>query len=505
MSNRRIIENISSNWANLAVTVAIAFLVSPVIVKSLGKELYGIWVLIVSVTGYFTVLDFGVNTAIIRYVSRSAAQKDYDGTRAVYSTSLAIFGIIALTILLFALVFGYFFQDFFRLYSLSRQYLYAVFMVSALDLACGLFFSVYLSVLGGLQDFKFINYSSIVINIIKSIILIIFLKYGYSIMMLALLQLFFNSLRALCQYIKIKLKYDYMVFKKKYIDIETIKSICDYSKYSFIIAIALKLLFYTDSVVIGALIGVSSVVFYAIPSSLLDYVEKFVWAMVAVLVPVISVNEANGNNAGNVRLYVVGTRYILLVSMPVVISLYYYGSDFIHIWMGPEIGERSKWVLKLLLIGFGISFSQLIAHGILKGISRHRILAYIMAAEALANLGMSMVLATSYGIEGVAVGTLVPLVLASVAITIYSCRVLKIKIWHYLYKAYSGALLGMLAAMVFVHLNPLPADSYLTIFVLSSCVTLCFLVVALPVALEKEHKEIITKKIYSIALQLLPF
>ena len=65
---RRIIENIFSNWAGLLVSVAIAFVVSPIIVNTLGKEIYGIWTLIVSVTSYFTVLDFGVSTAIVRYV-----------------------------------------------------------------------------------------------------------------------------------------------------------------------------------------------------------------------------------------------------------------------------------------------------------------------------------------------------------------------------------------------------------------------------------------------------
>jgi len=496
MLNRRILENIFSGWANIIVTVAIAFFVSPFIVTTLGKELYGVWILIISITGYFSVLDFGVNTAIVRYISSSAAQSDHDKARTVYSTSMAIFSCISVAILLLSFVLGYYFQDFFKLYSIPRTYLYAVFMLSALDLACSLLFSVFSGSLAGLQEFKFINGSSILCNILKSILLVVLLKVGYSLLALALLQLIFSCIKALSQYIKIRNNYSFMLFSNQAISRKTLAIIYDYSVYSFIIAVALKVLFYTDSVVIGAFVSVSDIVFYAIPATLIDYLEKFIWAIVAVLVPVISAREATGNNSENARFYVIGTRYILLIIMPIMISIYFFGQDFIRIWMGTEIGEGSGLVLKLLLIGFGFSFSQLLAGGILKGTSKHKFLAYILIAEAVVNLGMSILLAKPYGIAGVAFGTLVPLVLATIATIIYTCRLLKLNFFKYLYQAYSGPLFGTIAALIFVYVNPFGSSGYLTIVGSSACVTLCFLIVALPVTLEKEHIKIIAGKVF---------
>jgi O-antigen/teichoic acid export membrane protein len=501
MLNRRILENIFSGWANIIVTVAIAFFVSPFIVTTLGKELYGIWVLVVSITGYFSVLDLGISTAIVRYISSSTAQNDNSKARAVYSTSLAIFSCISLAILLVSLVVGYFFQDFFKLYTIPRTYLYAVFMVSALDLACSLLFSVFSGSLAGLQEFKFINGSTILFNIIKSVLLLVLLKLGYSLLTLAFLQLLVSCFKALSQYIKIRNNYSFMLFSSQTISKSSAKMIYNYSVYSFIIAIALKLLFYTDSVVIGALINVSEIVFYAIPASLLDYLEKFIWAIVAVLVPVISANEATGNNDGNTNFYIIGTRYILLISMPIMISLFFFGQDFIRIWMGAEIGARSGVVLKLLLVGFGFSFSQLLASGILKGISKHKFLAYILTAEAVANLVLSLLLAKPYGITGVAVGTLVPLVLATIAIIIFTCRLLELNVFNYIYKAYSGPLLGSVAAIVFVYANPFSSGSYLAILCSSAGVTLCYLIAALPLTLEKEHIKVIVHKAYRLVFQ----
>lgn len=487
MKRRTIIENILSNWSSLVITVVIAFVTSPILVHSLGNELYGIWCLIVSVTGYFTVLDFGVNTAIVRYISSSNAQNDHGQSRRVYSTSLAIFGIVACVLMIFSVVFGLFFQDIFKLFHFSRFYLFSVFLLSAIDLSLGLLFSVFLGCLTGLQEFKFINGSSILVNIIRSIALVYFLKHGFTLLMVALVQLGATCARSAWQYWRLKSNYHSLRFSKDSISRDTVRLIYSYSAYSFVIAIALKLLFSTDSVVIGTLLGASQVTFYAIPFTLVDYLEKFVWSMVAVLVPVISANEATGQNETNRHLYVTGTRYCLIFSMPVIISLYFYGGDFIRLWMGQEIASRSQGVLRIILIGYGLANSQLVSHGILKGISRHKVLAYILAIEALANLGLSVVLAKWYGIEGVALGTAIPLIAAASAIIAYTCHVLQLNVSTYLLRSYSGAAAGLLACVLFLQYYDSPAHDYIQVCLKGAMVTILFLVFALPISLYEER------------------
>lgn len=493
MRLRKLAENVFSSWVNLAVTVITAFVVSPIVVRDLGRDLYGVWTLVTSITGYFTVLDFGVNTAIVRYISRSAAKSDNEFGRAVYSTSMAIFAVAGVVVMAVSLVFAYFFQDIFELYAFPRSYLYAVFVVSALDLALGLVCSVFFGVLAGLQEFKFLNGTSLAVNLVKSVLIVVLLGRGYSLLALAFLQVAASALRALLQFQLLRSKYQHLAFRVSAVSRDAAKAIYSYSIYSFIIAVALKLLFFTDSVVIGAVVGVSQVAFYAIPATLLDYLEKFVWSMVAVLVPQISANEGAGESSGNVRVYITGTSYTLLVSMPAIISLYFYGGDFIRLWMGAEFEGPSTAVLRLLLVGFGFAFSQLIAHGILKGISRHKVLSIILALEALANLGMSVALAKPYGIQGVAVGTLVPLVVASGAIIIYTCRVLDVGVWGYFARAYRGAVAGTVAAIAVGVFGHFAHATYLDVALGSLWLSSTFLLVAIPLSLEPEHRQLLMR------------
>ena len=56
---RRLLRNIASNWAGYVVQVAVGFFLTPFVVHSLGETQYGVWTLVVGVTGYYGLLDLG--------------------------------------------------------------------------------------------------------------------------------------------------------------------------------------------------------------------------------------------------------------------------------------------------------------------------------------------------------------------------------------------------------------------------------------------------------------
>jgi len=69
MNVRQTTRNIFSNWLAQAVAVALAFFVTPLIVGHLGHTDYGIWTLVMSITGCMGFMDFGIRTAVIKYVA----------------------------------------------------------------------------------------------------------------------------------------------------------------------------------------------------------------------------------------------------------------------------------------------------------------------------------------------------------------------------------------------------------------------------------------------------
>ncbi|MBI4680233.1 MAG: oligosaccharide flippase family protein [Nitrospirae bacterium] len=468
----------------------ITFFVSPIIVHSLGNENYGIWTLIVSITGYFTVLDFGVNTAIVRYISMYMAKGEFKKAKGIYTTAFVFFFIIGISVFMVTAIMGYFFRDYFNIETLSKEYLYFVFFIVGADFAFNFIFTVNQATLFGLQDFLKVNTISISSIVVRSSLTVFFLLYGYSLVALAVIQLLASIFRALFQYLTIRKKYKFFVFNWQMYDRQMLKQIFNYSIYSFLISIALKILFFTDSVVIGKLIKVSEVTFFAIPAMMMDYTEKFIWTISAVMIPVISSHDATGDHEKNREIYIYGSKYSLMLSIPIIFVIYTNGANFISIWMGEEYGMRAEWVLKILTVGYAFYFPQMISHGVLKGISKHKIFAYILIAEAVANLGISVFLAKSLGIEGVALGTAIPLIIVNtIIVPMYTCRVLKLNILSYTMESYIKPLCALAILTVFYHYFNIKTANYLDLFLYTSSVIIFMAVFSFLFIIEKGHRD----------------
>ena len=75
---RRVLRNIFSNWTGYFVTVVVGFFLAPFVLHHLGNTGYGVWTLVLSLTGYFGLLDLGIRSSVGRFVARYVALADED-------------------------------------------------------------------------------------------------------------------------------------------------------------------------------------------------------------------------------------------------------------------------------------------------------------------------------------------------------------------------------------------------------------------------------------------
>jgi hypothetical protein len=92
--------------------------------------------------------------------------------------------------------------------------------------------------------------------------------------------------------------------------------------------------------------------------------------------------------------------------------------------------------------------------------ARHKLFAYMNSAEAIANLGLSVVLVQVYGMVGVSLGTALPLLVSNIVLGAYVCRVLGIELQAY------GADLGRVALVAAI--SQLPLFAYVQLYHISS-------------------------------------
>ena len=87
---RTLARNIVSNWCGFAVSAAVAFFLTPFVLHSLGDTRYGIWALVMGLTGYYGLLDLGFRSGITQYMTRHLATRNFKQMNRVASTALVV-------------------------------------------------------------------------------------------------------------------------------------------------------------------------------------------------------------------------------------------------------------------------------------------------------------------------------------------------------------------------------------------------------------------------------
>jgi O-antigen/teichoic acid export membrane protein len=114
-------------------------------------------------------------------------------------------------------------------------------------------------------------------------------------------------------------------------------------------------------------------------------------------------------------IFLLGTRLSLATVIPIGGVLMLMAPQLVDAWVGPEF-SGSVIVVRLLAFTVIVRVGNATAATLLKAAGRHRLVACANVGAAVVNLTISIALVTRLGLSGVAIGTLVPVVLASAAI-----------------------------------------------------------------------------------------
>ena len=100
MSINKIRKNAIANIIGTFGLILIAFIMSPFLVSTLGDTKYGIWAIAVSFTGYMSLLDFGISSAVNKYVAQYNSLHDQQKINSIISTSMILFCVMGMIIIL---------------------------------------------------------------------------------------------------------------------------------------------------------------------------------------------------------------------------------------------------------------------------------------------------------------------------------------------------------------------------------------------------------------------
>jgi len=408
IDKRQIITNVGSSWFSLGINVVLGLALSPFIVHRLGDTAFGLWVIILSITGYYGLFDLGIGSSIIRFVSKYTATGEQQELAKVINTSLFTYSCIGVLCMAVTAVIASQVNRRFpvppELQSVAPWLLLMVGTAVALGFPLGLFGGF----LEGLQRFYILNWTNIAANVLRAALIVIALKNGQGILAVALITVTLPLLASMARSF-FALHYCPVPFGWKYVDRATFRQIAHYSGVTFVIMIAAQLKFKTDELVIGSMMSFAWVTYFNVGARIVDYAGMVVRNLSQIFVPMTSQSEARGEMGRLRKIFLLGNRVCAFTIFPICAVLVLLGKSVIEVWMGKRYVENSYPVLVIMILCCTLWWAQGASGRILLGMSKHKTWAIVTVSEGVANLILSIILVRHWGIVGDAFGTAIPL------------------------------------------------------------------------------------------------
>jgi O-antigen/teichoic acid export membrane protein len=157
-----------------------------------------------------------------------------------------------------------------------------------------------------------------------------------------------------------------------------------------------------DRFLIGAMLSVSAVAYYATPYEVVTKFWLIPGALVGVMFPAFSTSSVQDRDR-MAFLYGRSVKYLLLVLFPLVLLVVVLAQDGLKLWLGAEFAQNSVHVLQWLAVGVFINSLAQVPFALLQGVGKPDLTAKLHLIELPAYLVALYWLIEAHGIEGAAI------------------------------------------------------------------------------------------------------
>jgi O-antigen/teichoic acid export membrane protein len=419
-------RNVSVNYLVTGSELLIGLFMLPFNVAHLGQSAYGLWVLVASITVYFSMLDLGYGVAQVKFAAQYKAKGDGGALNEIASTMFCVFTAVGLVTYAVAILLALNLEDIFSLTPPQAATGRGVLLLISAYVALGFPFSVFGGIVNGFQRTYLNGIVAFITAFVVAIVNVIVLKAGYGLLGLVaatttvrILSYFAYAMNAYRAFPALRIRPQSFRWTR-------LREVTGFSVFILLIDLANKLNYSTDTIVIGIFQSTSAVAIWAVAQRLIEIVQRLTDQLNSVLFPVVVDSSTVQNLDRLQKIFLQGTRLSLAMVIPLATGLALLARPVVLTWVGADFAG-SVPVIGILGIAVALRVGNATSAMILKGAGQHRLLAISNTVMAVSNLVLSVLLVQRYGLIGVAVGTLIPMIATSLLVVFpAACRRVKL-------------------------------------------------------------------------------
>ncbi len=399
-TSKSIFRNVLYGFSTWILPMGLSFIATPIIVKSLGDQDYGIYALVLGFVGYSFNFSFG--RAITKYIAEYRAKGENEKIPDLISSAF----FINLVVGLFSVSVICFFANWLVLFVLKIDVESQSKSVTALYIASAIIFfsmlsQIFNSVLQGIHRFdvysKIFNFYNLALlsgNLILAIS-------GYKLISLFVWNLSVTCLT--CAVFAISAKRLVPEFKLRFkFQPETLKLIVKYSYGVIGYQILANLLLFFERSWIFRQLGAESLTYYVVPMMLAIYIHAFVSSLMIVIFPLAS--ELNEDREKLLRLYTKATKIIILFVAFFGTTIIVESRFFLSLWMTPEFADRAWMLLIVHTITFSLVAIQTVSWQMTEGLGYPNYNFLLFLVCLIISVSLMIGLTPNFGSLGIAIG-----------------------------------------------------------------------------------------------------
>jgi O-antigen/teichoic acid export membrane protein len=399
-------RNVAASYANTLVTALVALIVTPVLARGLGPEEYGIWVLVASFALYLELLEFGFGGATVKYVAEAWSRRDREALATAMATSFWILSASALVALAIGAGLAAAFPDLFGVSGDTARDAQLLVLLVLFELAVSIPLDTFGGALMALQRMDLLYGTLTAVTVAQAIAWSLVIALGGGLVELGVVTVVLGLSGQLARWLLARRQLGGSFISRRWFRRDRVRPLAGFSMWMSLNELSSIVVLRLDTVIVGVLLGVPEAGVYAVGQRLTRICSQAIVPLTAVFLPHASQLAARRDFTALRSSWLTGTRLSLGVAMPVCLTLALLAGPAVEAWVGAEFQEAESVVVLLAAAALVGGLSD-VANLVLQGTGDPRTPAIARLVEAGINLSLSVVLGLTIGLEGVALATLV--------------------------------------------------------------------------------------------------
>lgn len=484
------------NVLDLSAKTLAVLVTTPALIHGLGKDQYGVWILVMALVAYFLIADMGLMFSATRFLAIAVGKKDLEGQASIQQVCLRYYRMAAAVVAVLAACMLPLLPWIADNHGHKGE-LQIAFAIAASSVVARLFFRLPAILLRAHVRYDLVAIASIVRTVIQAVGLLVVIRKGGGIVAIA-------SLHASCEALELILQG--LLVTTTGISSTSLRShpvqtglrteLFQFSRLIFLGDLGNSLRLQFTPLMIPKLQGVEALPDFSIGTRLISILEDLVNAVFGGQV-LSAFGQIHGSEDKNnlsrqfLRMVHVTAGFSWAATAGVVMV----AEAFLMRWVGPELHEARN-VLFILAGAYAFHFSQYPAYNLMHTIGKTSWISSVCVGGGVFSALLSLVLGLHFGLVGIVSGIAVEMVVSrGIIVSWLASRCSNLGFWDYLFRhvLFSGFKASALPCLIGLLLLPMLTPDYSRILLFIGAYGLCFGVSFFFFVLDKEGRQMLRR------------